>query len=296
MRLLSSRVIKNYKVCMGAPFRIKEPSVIKNTSIKNDYLKDDYLKDNYLKGNQEDSNNVFAMKYEEESGYFENSIDVEEIIQLAQSEASAIIKEAEDEARSILEKSEDDAQKSKIEIKKAKEKGYEDGRKEAKIEAKKEYEEKIKEAEYIKEKMIEEYIQILNNVESDIVDVILDISKKVLHTEIIQNKNIIFNLVREAINNCTYKSEVILKVSPEEYDHIMQNKDELDLILGDIENFEVRKDPLLQNGDCIVETPCGYVDTSMNTKLNKIEKAFKRICKTQNIDIKNVYAYTREEY
>jgi len=257
---------------MGTPFRVKAPSVIKDNDVH--------------------SGNVFIMELEEESGYFDNSVDVEEIIQLAQREASIIIKEAEDEARRVLEKSKEDAQKNKVKIEEERAQGYEDGRKEAK----KEYEEKIKGVDCIREKAVEEYGQILNSAESDIVDIILDISKKVLCAEIIQNKSVVFNLVREAIENCSYKNEAIVKVSPYEYDYIMQNKDELDLIFGDMENYEVRKDPSLQNGDCIIETSYGCVDTSIDAKFSKIEKAFREMCNTQNIDIKNNYAYVREEY
>jgi flagellar assembly protein FliH len=258
---------------MGTPFRIKAPLIIKDNDVN-----DNYINDNYINDNDVNNSNSFITE-SEESQYFANSVDVEEAIQMIQREANIIIKEAEDEAQRILEESKEDAQKSKIEIEKAKAKGYEDGRKEAQL---------------IKEKAIEEYGQILNNIENDIVDIILDISRKVLYTEKIQTKNVIFNLVREAIDNCTYKNEVILRVSPYEYNYIMQNKDELDLILGDIDNFEVRKDSSLQNGDCIIETPYGCIDTSINTKLNKIEKAFKEICNIQNIT--NGYAYVREEY
>lgn len=274
MRLLSNKVIKNYKVCMGTPFRVKIPGDIV---------------ENYDKSADVYSANTFVM--EERSVHYENSLNIEEIVQQAQREANIIIKEAEAEARRILEKSREDAKKGKKEIEEAKSKGYDDGYNEAKMQ----YESLIAEAKSIREEAIKEYKRILESAEADIVEIILNIARKVLQTEISQNREIIFNLVREAIDNCSYKNDIVLRLSPYEYDFIMKEKDEIDSILEDVENLEIKKDPSLKEGDCIAETPYGCVETSMQVKLNKIENAFRELYNFQDMSSQNLHAYTREE-
>lgn len=261
-----SRVIKNYKVYVGTPFDIK--TTFTSNESENIQKKDtDYVVENNDYSCEGPENLVVN---DEKSEYSENSVSVDEILIQAKSEASIIIKEAEDEARRILEKVKEEARKSAEEIEQAKIKGYNDAYNEAKAK----YMSLVAEMETIKSKVIEEYNKMLENAEAEVVEIILDISRKVLQSEITQNKDYIFNLVREAINGCTHKEDLILRVSPEEYDYITQKREVLDSIFSSSEKMEIIKDSSLKEGDCIIETPYGSVETGVQLKLSKIEETF----------------------
>jgi flagellar assembly protein FliH len=200
----------------------------------------------------------------------------EDIIEKARVEAEIIIKEAKYEADRIVKEAERTAGENAKRIEEeAGMKGFE----EAFTEVKKQYEDLIEEAEYIREHARVEYNDVIASIESDAVNIILDVAKKVIGTEINSNRENILYLIKQAFEKCSNKENVILKVSPEDYEFVCDNKDRLLSMIEGIGELEIKKDSSLKVYGCIVETPLGSIDASLQTKLKKIEEAFRDIIK-----------------
>ncbi|HHV99006.1 MAG TPA: flagellar biosynthesis protein [Clostridiaceae bacterium] len=243
-----SRVYKNYQINVGVPFHIKAPVIFQTAECPETLSADD-----------------------SEATDFMNEESTEKYLRMKQEQADAIIREAELEAERIIEQAHRDSERKKNAVlEEARKKGYEKGY----AEGKKQYEDLIEEVQKQKEDSLREYQQTLESLESDIVEIVLDITKKVIGNEIKTNRNVVLNLVREAFVRCTNKEKMILKVSSEDYDYVIENKNEILSTVEGIDDFDVREDPSMKPGSCIIETPFGNVDAGADTKITKIEELF----------------------
>jgi len=248
---LYNKVFKNYQINLGAPFQVKVP--VNLHTIK------------HLEGE-------IVLENEDAESLTLNS--TEGILQKANEEAELILKEAELEARRILDNAESEADlMRKAAEKEARQKGYNEGLEQAR----KQYEDMLEEAELIRENAKTEYGEVLSGIETDVVNMILDISKKVIGREISENKDSILSIVRQAFEKCANRDSVVVKVSPGDYDFLEDNRDRLDVLAEWAGEFDIKKDPALKTGDCIVETPYGSIDAGVNTKMRKIEEAFRQL-------------------
>ena len=210
-------------------------------------------------------------KEDDKSDY--DTMNVEILIN-AKKEAELIIKEAELQAEEFLEK-----QRAEIEhlsnqaYQQAREEGFNTGA----LQAQEQYEQLLKEAEDIKQQAAMDYSSILNSLEEDAVNTILNIAKKVISSELHTNKENILLLVKEAFQKCSKDRKAVLRLSSCDYEFVSQNIEKLDQLIERSEPYELKRDTLLKEGGCIIDTPFGSIDASADTKFEKIEKDFKVI-------------------
>lgn len=245
---MSSKIFKNNQVTYGMPYQVRIPVALQN-----------------LKQQEE------KKEIPDEKMITDNP---ESILEQANEEASLIIKEAAYEARRIIDDAYTEAkEKAAAMIEEAWQKGYAEGMEAAK----KQYEEIIAEAEDIKGSAKIQHYEVISGLESEIVQLVLDISKKVIGDEITLNKPSMLTLIKQAIEKCSNKSNIVLKVANEDYLFIAENMDKLTDILGNIDGLDVRLDSSLEPGACILDTQFGSMDAGIQTKLAKIEEAFREL-------------------
>ncbi|HEX9058717.1 MAG TPA: FliH/SctL family protein [Clostridia bacterium] len=241
---MSNSIFKNYQINMGIPVQIRPSLNYEAISQRIPELNDD----------------VDSRKKEKEAM---------EIVEKARQDAELIIKEAQYEADRIIEQAQSD---SIIISEEARLKGYQEGMNEAG----RKYEQLLSEAEELKEKMKAEYYEILSGIESDVLDMILDISRKVIGNEIKVNPENILLLIKHAFEKCSNASGAVLRLSPVDYEYVINHRESLDSIDG-ADEIEIKKDSSLKTGGCIIETDYGTLDASVETKLSKIEKELKNM-------------------
>ncbi len=250
----NNKVFKNNQVNVGMPFQIRapityQPPIRKNLNIKLDSDEVD----------EQDEIDYKALG--------------EEIVSKAKIEADLIIREALLEAKEMVTKAASEIEELKNQaIDEAKKEGYDEGL----SQAKQEYEQLIVEAHEIKEQAGVEYKKVLDSLETDAVNTILEISKKVISQELECKQNILL-LVKDAFERCSKDQKVVLKLSEQDYDYVIENRDELVLMLERSEEIEIKKDMSLKEGGCVIDTSFGSIDASASAKFDKIEDDFKSI-------------------
>lgn len=198
----------------------------------------------------------------------------ESVLEKAREEAELIIKEAEYEAARILEDARTEAEKNtKAVLEEAWQKGYDEGN----GSAKEQYAGIIQEAEAARESAMEEHDQVLAGMETEITELVAEVSRTVIGNELATNKDTIIYLVRQALEKCSNKNNLVLKVAPGDYEYLMENRERLNMMVQDTGDMEIRQDLSLEPGACLVETSFGSVDASAQTRLRKIEEAFRDI-------------------
>ena len=84
-------------------------------------------------------------------------------------------------------------------------------------------------------------------------------------------------LVRQALESCSNKTNLVLKVSPADYEYITGNMDRLASLAPGSGDIEIKQDLSLEPGSCIIDSAFGSVDAGVRTRLRKIEEAFREI-------------------
>lgn len=200
--------------------------------------------------------------------------------------AKQIIERARQVQQEILSKTKEDVEKVLIEVEKKakkieeeyKEKGYQDGYTKGYQEGYKKGEEDAKviinEAITIKEEIIREKQRMYKEAENDIVNVILLAVEKIIGKYVEDDKDIILNLIRKGMENYDAFEKVTVRVSEEDYEHCIKNKDK---ILKDIEfldDVNILKDLSLKKGDCVIETNSGVINSGISTQLQALKNLF----------------------
>ena len=253
---MSNKVFKNNQVTYGVPFQVRIPITLQNIR------------------QQEEGQGIFVAPDEPEI-----TEKPEEILQRAHKEAAMIIKEAEYEARKIMEDAYTEAkEKAAVMEEEAWQKGYSEG-----IEtAQKQCDATIAEAEKIKANALVEHDEVLAGLEAELINLVIEISKKVIGSEIAQNKENMIYLIKQALDNCSNKSGITLKVASEDYDFLKKNRDRLEELIDCANELEIKQEMSLKQGACILETPFGNMDAGVQTKLKKIEEAFRELLGENN--------------
>jgi flagellar assembly protein FliH len=266
---LYNRIFKNGQISYGVPFQVRIPT---DEGMAAEELTPD---DSYSFDDMDDTDTGETYFTEDEIPELAEKTP-EQLIDEARSDAEALIREAEVEASKIVEAArlEAEARASQIE-EEAWQKGYAEG-----IEAAaKQYEHTLKEADAIRSEAAEQHDRILSDMEDEIIALVNSVAKKVIARELMVDREYIIDIVKQAIEQCSNKAGLIVKVSPDDYEFLTENKDNLLSVLEGVSDIDIRQELSLKQGACIVETPFGSMDAGVHTKLRKIEEAFDDILK-----------------
>jgi flagellar assembly protein FliH len=252
MKSLYNKVFKNNQVTYGRPFQMKIPLKMQNIVHEDN---------DYEDGTAENAD-------------IDNEItpEPEDLLEKAKNECDLLIKEAGLEADRLLEQARLEAEKKAESLKEeAWQKGYAEGMDAAGAQ----YESIISEAEQMRQSAAEEHESIMAGLEAEMIDLVLGIARKAVAGELTANRDVILQLIKDAVPNCSNKNGAVLKACPADYDYINDNREQLLTLVEGADELEIKKDCTLKPGDCIIETPLGSVDAGVNTRLNKIEEAFR---------------------
>ncbi|MDR2372435.1 MAG: HrpE/YscL family type III secretion apparatus protein [Puniceicoccales bacterium] len=188
--------------------------------------------------------------------------NAEKIIQEANEKSQKILDEALDKRKQIFEEA------KKYYANEAK-RGYDDGYATGKEEMAKQLAELIvKSADNMK------YL------ESSIAGLVVKALQRIIGE--VDRRELIVNVVRQALKAVKNQQEAILKVSPQDSQSV---RDKLKEILSDgiVDYLEVVADSRLKPGTCILETDLGVVDASLDVQLEAIIGAFKKVMPKDNV-------------
>lgn len=199
----------------------------------------------------------------------EISLSSEDIIENANNEAARLVENAKKEAEEIIETAREKAISLAEEIKKeAEEKGYNDGLQKGEIEAKS----LIDQANETLLSAKAEKQQILNSAEPQIIDLVQDLLNKLIGETVKINNDIILHLIRKGLSTANASGKLSIHISVEDYDNVINNKHLIETYVDSDKELEFVKDVLLGKNECIIETPFGNVDSSLDSQLESLKQ------------------------
>lgn len=172
-------------------------------------------------------------------------------------DAEKIIIAAQEEAAQIIEQ-------AKIEFEKEKARGYEEGLLAIKAD---QVEHTIK--------MVGQAIDYLSNIEDTLANILMSGVKKIVGE--FDKTELTVNLIRNALQHVRNEKHVTVRIAP---DQCAEVQERLNSILADYRGvgfIDLVSDPRLSHGDCIMESPMGVVDASVEVQLAAMQRRFDAI-------------------
>lgn len=184
--------------------------------------------------------------------------------------------EAKKEAEKIIS---DAYEKAKIIMEQARMEGFDEGKKQGFEEGKQYADEIIKEALSIKEEIIHSKKKLIKNIEEDVINLTIRTIEKILNKKIDEDYDIIYGLIQSGLEKCAFTDNLILRVSPDDYEFVWQIKDKILALSENITDIIIKQDKSLNKGSCIIDTSSGSVDSSIWTQFNQVKETFEEILK-----------------
>lgn len=142
-------------------------------------------------------------------------------------------------------------------------KGIKDGEKETALKIKR-LEGIIRELEGFKGRRINELLP-------QIIDLSLEIAKKVIHKEIELDRNIVMYVAQDAVKKIEEGDEnVVIKVNPLDYEVIIANINLLKEDAG-LKNISVEPQSTISPGGCYIETRTGEIDARIEEQIKEVQ-------------------------
>lgn len=198
------------------------------------------------------------------------TVTPEDILQQANEQAKDILQQAEEQAAQLLHRSLAEAERKAQQIKEeARQAGWQEG-----IHASESEAEKIRDqARGVLQQAQEVYRKTLNKMESEIVDLAVDIAERVVMAQLSVEPQTVMQIAREAVE--IVKNRPVVTIYVNDADLIILENGRVLLLQGLPPKVELHLlvDNAVQPGGCRIETDQGQVDATLETRWQEVIKA-----------------------
>ena len=240
-----SKIYKSSNIHIGAPKPIKNIFLIETKP----------------KPKDDESENAVSSPEDEAKAMAES------IIEEAKQMYLQIIDEANNEAKKTIDDAFSDADNIRTEA-------YESGFKSGHQDANENMQGIIEQASDLRDFLDRRKEELLKELEVQIIDLIVDSTKKIIGNELLQNQNAIFSLIKQALSKCAIKNKMTIRVSENDFEKTVAGKESIMRVIEGLSDLEIVKDLSLNTGGCIIETASGEINASTDVQIKELEKAF----------------------
>lgn len=126
------------------------------------------------------------------------------------------------------------------------------------------------------EQLRTEFNSYLQAIETPILELVMEIARKVIREELRTHPDHIIALIRDALRRIKGFGTVRVWVNPADLERVRQNRVSLLGVLDGVENLEIVEDRRVEAGSCRIETEQGTYDARICTQLEMIEGALRQ--------------------
>lgn len=214
-------------------------------------------------------------------------IIADSIIAEAKKQAEALVMQAKNQAAKIISDAEQQAEMSKEKItEESRKDGYDDGYMDGQQRIVSEMEDLIYNINNFAKCRFEMKNRIIKSLHSDILDMVLEISKKICKTYITENTEVLTKVVTEAISCLKEKEHVTVIVHPEMANKLYAISDNLKEIIHNLEHIKIIEDTSVSPDGTIVESVGSRIDARVSTQIERIsQRLFTELNSTPEIEL-----------
>jgi flagellar assembly protein FliH len=195
-------------------------------------------------------------------------------------QAQRIRQEAEDEAKRLLEEARQEAAALEGEIrtrvekiqKEARDTGNAEGREQGYQEGRAEVQRLTDNLQRIITAAIERRNLIIEESETQVINLVLLIAKKVIKVISENQKNVVINNVVQALRKLKSRGEVVIRVNLADLELTSAHIADFMKMVENVKAITVLEDSSVDRGGCILETDFGQIDARVSSQLSEIEE------------------------
>lgn len=173
--------------------------------------------------------------------------------------------EAKSQAQQIIQKAYSEAERIRIEAEAYRQRGYEEGKLQGAEDGKAELTEAILDLNRKTEEQFRHF-------EPELVKLSLKIAEKIIGRQMELDPALSVNIVSKALSSVRHQREIFLRVNPEDYEIIRVEKEKLLEQLSRAQDIDIRPDPQISRGGCLIESEVGTIEATLKKQLAAIEK------------------------
>ncbi|WP_026674283.1 flagellar assembly protein FliH [Alkalihalobacterium bogoriense] len=204
-----------------------------------------------------------------------SSDEVNHLIEQAKVEAAEIIANAEREAEERRQQLEVYQQQVHDQLeqlqREAQEVGYNEGFEHGLDAGKAACEHELEQAKAVIAASKQDYHNRIEQAEPVIIDIALAICQKMMPGVISQLDDAWMVIMKEAIKEVRDREDVTLYIHPVMYERTLSHKEEISSLLSQTQELYIYPDSQLNEQGCIIETPFGRIDASVDSQLTEIK-------------------------
>ena len=204
----------------------------------------------------------------------------EDIINSARKEAEEIVSRAHDEAEQLRGEAFDEAASIREQ---AKNEGYEEGYNNGSRQIEQELEEKSRQLnDMIAEQQAAYELkqeELIKDTENNISRWLIEMVSHITGVSIEGMQGVLMHMINCAMRELDNSRNFVIKVSPDDYEVVLRNKDNIYGALNPGIQLEIFEDSKLSKMQCLIDTDNGIVDVSLDAQLDNLKKALKMMIK-----------------
>lgn len=113
-------------------------------------------------------------------------------------------------------------------------------------------------------------------VEREILDLVIATTRKVVHREVDDQRDMILHVLKEAIAKTIDRERIRVRINPADFDFVHAHKSDIVQAIDGIKHLVIERDEAISRGGAIVESDYGTIDATIERRLEEVEKALKR--------------------
>lgn len=162
-------------------------------------------------------------------------------------------------------------------VEEAKEEGFREGFSKGRDESLEQYKHLIEQANTIIAASNKDYQSTIDKSEETILHLAIQIAERIMKLELENRPESFLPIVKEAILSIKDQRELSIFLHPDNYEHVLTQKNELEKVLDSKATLSIFINERLDVGSCVIEHPFGKVDASIDTQLNQIKQVLHEI-------------------
>ena len=119
--------------------------------------------------------------------------------------------------------------------------------------------------------------EVVASVQPQLIDMALLVAEKVIHKQIESDSTVIQSVVQETFDKISGSDRITFKINPEDAGIMAEFQPTIESRLVGVEKIVIQQDATIAKGGCVIETDLGFVDVTIQEKLNLITQTFKKI-------------------
>lgn len=117
-----------------------------------------------------------------------------------------------------------------------------------------------------------EYRRLQDEAERDLVDLALEVARRLVGQVVAQDREVVVSMVREALRGARGRRSIVVRVSPEDGPVVEAHRHELARAVEGVPVY-LEVDESLGSGDTVIETESGRIDARLETQLAVLREA-----------------------